>query len=210
MSVDAVAMPHPEKIIEFWFGDAAGSPAHARRRDEIWFESSSELDRDIERRFLAVYSSACRGQLSHWSASPDSSLALILVLDQFPRNMFRGTGRAFASDALALRTALDLIESGGDMRLDPLSRLFAYMPFQHAEDREMQAISLHKNRQLLDSVAPEWTELFAMYYRYAQLHCDIIQRFGRFPHRNRALARQSRPEEIAYLAAGAETFGQGP
>lgn len=199
----------PENVIDFWFGDAAMSPAHAKQRDKIWFECSPEFDRDIERRFSAVHGRACRGELHGWSRSPSGSLALILVLDQFPRNMFRGTSRAFATDALAARTAIDLIESGGDMSLAPLQRLFAYMPLQHAEELERQALSLQKNRQLAVSVAPEWTELFEMYYRYAQLHCDIIQRFGRFPHRNRALARQSRPEEIAYLAAGAETFGQG-
>jgi uncharacterized protein (DUF924 family) len=199
----------PERVIDFWFGDAAMSPVHAKRRDEIWFERSPEFDRDIERLFSPVHSRACRGELHGWNTSPGGSLALILVLDQFPRNMFRGTSRAFATDALAVRTAIDLIESGGDMNLAPLQRLFVYMPLQHAENLEMQELSLRKNGQLLMSVAPEWTELFAMYYRYAQLHCDIIQRFGRFPHRNRALARQSRPEEIAYLTAGAETFGQG-
>lgn len=200
---------HPERILDFWFGDAATSLDHAKRRDAIWFESSAELDRDIERRFSAVHSRAARGELSAWNTSPGGSLALVLVLDQFPRNMFRGTSRAFATDALALRTALDLIQSGGDIQLDPLQRLFAYMPLQHAEDREMQALSLRKNRQLAESVPPDWTELFEMYHRYAQLHADIVRRFGRFPHRNRALARESTPEEIAYLAAGAETFGQG-
>jgi uncharacterized protein (DUF924 family) len=199
----------PGQIIDFWFGDAARSLDHARRRDAIWFERSSELDRDIERRFSAIYARAAREELSAWSASPGSGLALILVLDQFPRNMFRGTSRAFATDALALRAAIDLMESGGDTSLDPLQRLFAYMPFQHAEDTEMQALSLRKNRELLASVSPEWRELFEMYYRYAELHADIIRRFGRFPHRNRILARQSMPEELAYLAAGAETFGQG-
>jgi uncharacterized protein (DUF924 family) len=199
----------PEYILDFWFGDAATSPAHAKRRDQVWFESSPDFDREIERRFSGIYDRAARGPSSAWSTSPRGRLALILVLDQLPRNMFRGTPRAFATDALAQRVTLDLIASGGDMELGLLQRLFAYMPLQHAEDRDMQALSLRENRQLSESAPPDWAELFTMYYRYAQLHSDIIERFGRFPHRNRALGRPSTPEEIAYLAAGAETFGQG-
>ncbi|HWN68942.1 MAG TPA: DUF924 family protein [Haliangium sp.] len=199
----------PGQIVSFWFDDAAQSPGHARRRDSIWFERSAEFDLDIERRFSAAYSGAARGELHTWSASPGGGLALILLLDQFPRNMFRGTSRAFATDALALRAAIELIDSGGDTSLDPLQRLFAYMPFQHAEDNEMQALSLRKNGELLASVSPDWRELFEMYYRYAELHSDIIRRFGRFPHRNRVLGRQSTPDEMAYLVGGAETFGQG-
>ncbi|GAB4568425.1 MAG: DUF924 family protein [Haliangiales bacterium] len=198
-----------DELLGFWFDDAERSPGCAERRDKVWFESTPGFDREINTRYARLYERAAAGELEAWKGSETGSLALILVLDQLPRNMFRGTARAFATDALAVEVALELIDAARDQALRPLQQLFAYMPLQHAEDSEMQSLSIRKNRQLLEQADPPWRPLFETYFRYAELHADIIARFGRFPHRNRALGRPSSAAEVAYLEAGAERFGQG-
>lgn len=198
-----------DELLDFWFDDAERSPEHAERRDKVWFESAPEFDREITARYAPLYERAAAGELEAWRRSETGSLALILVLDQLPRNMFRGTARAFATDALAVEVALELIDAARDQALRPLQQLFAYMPLQHAEDSKIQSLSIRVNRQLLAQVDPPWRPLFETYFRYAELHADIIARFGRFPHRNRALGRPSSAAEVAYLEAGAESFGQG-
>ncbi len=198
-----------DELLGFWFDDAERSPERAEHRDKVWFESTPEFDREIIARYAPLYERVAAGELEAWKRSAAGSLALILVLDQFPRNMFRGTARAFATDALAVEAALALIDAARDQALRPLQQLFAYMPLQHAEDPEKQALSIRVNRQLLAQAEPPWRPLFETYFRYAELHADIIARFGRFPHRNRALGRPSSAAEVAYLEAGAESFGQG-
>ncbi|ACY13846.1 DUF924 family protein [Haliangium ochraceum] len=199
----------PERFLERWFADARTSPARALVRDKLWFESPPAFDHALARDCRGLYERAWRGELDAWRASQRGALALILLFDQLPRNLFRRTARAYASDARALELTLELIEGERTTEFHPLEALFVYMPLQHAECKHMQSRSLTLNERLAASVTSEWRRLFSDYLRYARIHADIIERFGRFPHRNRALGRRSSAEERAYLEAGAETFGQG-
>lgn len=159
--------------------------------EQAWFRKDAAFDTLFRNRFLAAHEAAARGELDHWLATPDGALALILLLDQFPRNCFRGEARMFATDAHAVAAADAAIAAGYDMALPDDIRVFVYLPFEHAEDLALQ-----------DRCVALCAPLREDYARYAVLHRDIIARFGRFPHRNEILGRPSTPEEIAYLAAG--------
>ena len=177
----------PEDILAFWFGQGAD----CGKRDKRWFEKDAAFDAAIRSRFLSLYERlACADQ---WLDPAPRCLARILVLDQFPRNMFRGTPRAFATDALALNAARHAVEARYDAALMPIERLFVYLPFEHSEalaDQE-RACALCAP---LDAY-PETNDAL----RYAIAHRDIIRRFGRFPHRNAILGRESTSEEIEFL-----------
>ena len=188
----------PQDVLYFWFG-VAGSPERGRRRD-VWFKKSDAFDQEVRGRFLPLYEEAASGKLASWDDAPHPLLALIIVLDQFPRNMFRHDARAFATDALALAAAQRMVERGWDWQLAPIERWFAYMPYRHAEDLAMQRRGLElfervREDPTLDDV-PQW----------AQKHCEAIARFGRFPHRNAILGRESTPQEIEFLAQPGASF----
>jgi uncharacterized protein (DUF924 family) len=159
---------------------------------ERWYERSDAFDAEIRRRFLSLWQKAAGGELSSWEASDEGALALVIVLDQFPRNMFRGTPEAFASDALAREVARRAIERGVDRRIDPALLEFLYMPFMHSEHLpdQLHCIALFANTDNTEN------------QKYARVHADIIQRFGRFPHRNRVLGRPTTAEEQAFLDGG--------
>lgn len=178
-------------LLEFWFGPA-GDPERERHRD-IWFKSNPDHDAALRRLFLADYEQAAAGALAAWEAAPESALALVLLLDQLPRNIFRGTPRAYATDALARAAAERAMASGFDRVLPPAWRKFFYMPLHHSEDAEDQRRSL----DLLRSVPNDPAR--ADNTRYARRYLEIIERFGRFPHRNAVLGRVSTPEELAFL-----------
>ncbi len=198
----------PDEVLEFWFADSRDSVAAASGRMDVWFGSSPELDAEITERFSATITAGAEGELSDWAATAQGCLALILVLDQFPRNVYRGTAQAFAHDSLAF--GLTLI--GQRMRmlpeLTPVEQLFFLMPYQHTEDLARQQEGVAAFHRLAESVPAEWRELVSGCRDFAQLHCDLIERFGRFPHRNAVLGRRSTPEELEYLENG-ESFGQG-
>jgi len=158
---------------------------------EKWFNGGHEFDRQCEARWLAAHFAAARRDLEGWMASADGALALLLLLDQIPRNVFRGSAHSYATDLLARHYAIRALEAGFDEQVDPALRIFFYMPFEHSED-------LADQERAVALVAP----LDPGYSRYAIAHREVIARFGRFPHRNRALARASTPEEQAYLDAG--------
>lgn len=179
----------PHEVLDFWFGAAP------RVQRAEWFRKDAAFDAAIRARFGATIEAALAGALTDWDAVPQGALARIVVLDQFTRNAFRDTARAFAGDALALAAARALVERGDDRRLDPLERVFAYLPFEHAEDGAMQARSL----ALFGALAREVPAL-AGFEDYARRHAVVIERFGRFPHRNTALGRTSTADEAAYLA----------
>jgi uncharacterized protein (DUF924 family) len=185
-------------VLDFWFG-APESPERGRPR-KAWFEKSETFDAEIRARFLPTWEHAARGDFARWEATPLAALALVIVLDQFPRNMFRGTARAFDSDPLALIVARNLVERGHDRLLLPAERLFAYLPFEHAEDLAAQRRSLESFAALAaDSPGQDNTDI-------ARRHYDIIARFGRFPHRNAVLGRESTPEEIEFLKLPGSSF----
>jgi uncharacterized protein (DUF924 family) len=188
--------PSAEPLLLFWFG-----PRELRgRRDKRWFGKDEAFDLECRGRFLALHERAAAGELSAWRRQADHCLALILLLDQLPRNMFRGTARAFATDAAALEAARHAVARGFDREMLPVERLFVYLPFEHSEalaDQE-RACELSKP---LDAFA-ETADAF----RYAVAHRDIIARFGRFPHRNALLGRQSTAQELEFLKGPGSSF----
>ena len=185
-------------VLEFWFG-APDSPEFGRPRTP-WFVKSAQFDALIRDRFLVTHEAAAAGALDAWSSRPLAALALAVVLDQFPRNMFRGTPRAFATDARALALARDAVQRGFDAVLLPVQRWFVYLPFEHAEDLAMQGKSLRLFERLATDAAGAGT------LTYAMRHYAVIERFGRFPHRNAILGRASTPEELAFLAQPGSSF----
>ena len=180
-------------VLDFWFG-ASDSRERGRPR-KAWFQKSEPFDEEIRRRFLGTWERAARGELERWLATPLASLALVIVLDQFPRNMFRGTARAFSSDSPALAAARSMIERQFDRLLSPVERTFAYLPFVHAEDLAAQRSSL----ALFQPLDPEYIES-------AKRHHEIIARFGRFPHRNAMLGRESTAAEAEFLKEPGSSF----
>lgn len=183
-------------ILDFWFADAVetGQP------QKHWFTKDDAFDARIRERFGDDVEAALRGERDGWAATPRGRLALLILLDQFTRNIFRGTARAFAGDAQALALALEGLERGDDRALAPLQRVFCYLPLEHAEDPAMQVRAVALFTQLRDSVPAVRRDTFEGFLDYARQHRDVIDRFGRFPHRNAVLGRTNRPEENDYLA----------
>ena len=198
----------PDEILSFWFGEnvLAGS---WQDRVDIWFSGGPELDEGIRRRFGDVYAAAGAGKLMPWANRAYGRLALIILLDQFSRNIHRGQAEAFEYDPLALKLALDGVQEGHDRQLLPIERLFAYMPMMHAEDLDIQRQALAFFTALVDEASNEYPFLTGA-LNSAQEHCDIIEQFGRFPHRNAVLGRTPTAEEDAFLAGGGANFGQAP
>jgi uncharacterized protein (DUF924 family) len=192
---------HPEAadVLDFWFG-APGSSDHGTNRPE-WFRKDAGFDAAIRVRFGPLIERALRGELEDWADSPESALAQVIMLDQFTRNAFRDTPRAFAGDARALAAASAMVGARQDEALPALQRSFVYLPFEHAEGIAMQEEALRLYKRLV-AVAPER----ASSLDYAQRHHAIIQRFGRFPHRNRTLGRQSTAEEVEFLKGPGSGF----
>lgn len=174
-------MDKPQDVLDFW--RAAGP--------QSWFRKDAEFDRVFRERFLATHEEAAAGRLASWGATAEGALALALLLDQFPRNAFRDTPRMYATDPQARAVARAAVAAGFDRRVDPQLRPFFYMPFMHSEQLE----DLERCVQLARPLGGETA-------RYAEHHRGIVQRFGRFPHRNALLGRQSTPEEERFLAEG--------
>lgn len=185
-----------QDVLHFWFGPA-GDPEHGRMR-QAWFTKDPGFDDTLRRRFLAEYEAAAAGMCDGWAVTPDGALALIIVLDQFPRNLFRGSARAFDTDGRARAVADRAIASGFDRQRRPVERLFLYLPFEHSEDLADQ----HRAVALFESlpVTPDFPQdAREQVIDFARRHRAVIERFGRFPHRNAALGRASTPAELAYL-----------
>ena len=206
-------MDEARSIRDFWFGTAPLSADTLNRRMLFWFGDEASVrrqhrDEHIRVRFGALLERAARGELAAWADGPRRRLSLIILLDQFPRSIHRGTARAFACDAQALALTLSGMQSGADAALTVVERIFFYMPLQHAESREAQEESLAAYRRLLAEAPEELREVFTGAARSAENHRAIIERFGRFPHRNRVLGRESTAEELDWQRAGGATFGQ--
>ncbi|MDX8464560.1 DUF924 family protein [Mesorhizobium sp. VK23B] len=159
--------------------------------EDAWFEKSDAFDADFRNRFLELHHATARRECDDWNAHAEGSLALMILLDQFPRNCFRGTGHMYATDPLARHFADKAIAAGHDLALDDIVRVFLYLPFEHSESLADQQRSV----ELTAARAPD-------YLKYAKEHLEIIQRFGRFPHRNRMLGRETTPEEKTFLDGG--------
>jgi uncharacterized protein (DUF924 family) len=185
-------------LLDFWFGPK-GAPERDRPR-AVWFKPQPEFDAALRRRFGADQALAAAGGHSHWQAGPETCLALVLLLDQLPRNLFRGSPQAYDCDGLARAAARHALAEGFDRAMAPVRRWFFYLPFQHSEDPVDQALSL-----ALHAGLPE-DEDKAQAVASARRHHEIIARFGRFPHRNRILGRISTAEEEAFLALPGSSF----
>jgi uncharacterized protein (DUF924 family) len=178
----SAAIASPTDILSFW--REAGS--------KKWFEKDDAFDADIKARFLTTYEAAAAGKFGDWEATADGAFALLIVLDQFPRNMFRGDVRTYAADPLARAVAVRAIAHGFDLGFPPAERCFFYLPFEHSEDIADQDRCIELTRAMGDADLLKW----------AKLHADIIRRFGRFPHRNAVLGRKTTAEEQAFLDNG--------
>ncbi len=195
-------------ILDFWFSDSAQSEEEFLRRMEMWFLDSDSFDQAV-RQFEPLVEFVASGHASDLESDPKGILALIITLDQFPRNIYRGTPQAFEYDHEALRLTKKAVDSGLDSSMTYLERLFAYMPLQHSEDPQVQRLSVEMFNSLIDVAETQiQSERAKESVEYAEMHRDIIERFGRFPHRNEILGRKSTAEELQFLADGAETFGQ--
>lgn len=178
-------------ILDFWFGDP-NQPGYSQPQ-QFWFNNTPEFDQEIRIKFLEDYQQAANGELNDWINAPLSCLALILLLDQFPRNMFRNTPQAFANDREALSAAKHAISQGYDRDLLPVQRWFIYLPFEHSENLEEQNTSIKLFQQLSNDLVAKGA------IDYALRHKQVIEKFGRFPHRNQILGRKSTPSEEEFL-----------
>jgi uncharacterized protein (DUF924 family) len=200
--------PDPEELLRFWFADAGTDPARFAARLPFWFKPDADTDRELAARFGSVLACARRGDLDAWESAPRPHLALVLALDQLPRNLQRGTPEAFACDPKALETARRAIARGHDAALHPVERGFLLLPFEHAEDRAAQEESVRRFEALASEAPEAWRAALLPFIEYARQHRDVIARFGRFPHRNAILGRASSADERAFLASGADAWGQ--
>jgi uncharacterized protein (DUF924 family) len=188
----------PSEILDFWFG-REGEEGYGLFR-EAWFTKDPGFDREVRDRFEGTYEEAAAGRLNHWKDEARSCLALIILLDQFPRNMFRGDPKTYAADDKALEAARHAVEHAYDRELPPYGRMFVYLPFEHSEDLEDQRLSVELFRGLAGEMGSE--DLLG----YAVRHLEIIERFGRFPHRNEMLGRATTPEEAEFLRGPDSSF----
>ncbi len=198
-----------EEILEFWFKEQELSAPQIDRRMDIWFSEDAAFDHEIETRFADDVAAACEGRLNHWADDDRGRLATIILIDQFRRNIHRNTADAFSMDKLALKLCVEGAMEKKDQSLTPIQRVFFYMPLQHAESRKVQAKSVELYNRLAEAVSPTFRETFLTVAQFAELHKDIIDQFGRFPHRNKLLGRDNTAEEDAYLAGDSPDFGQG-
>jgi uncharacterized protein (DUF924 family) len=186
------------EVLDFWFG-REGEPGYGEFR-EAWFRKDPAFDASVTEQFTDLYEEAAAGNLDGWRDDARSCLALVIVLDQFPRNMFRGDGRIHAADGVALESSKYAVEHALDRELPAFQRMFLYMPFMHSENSEDQRRSVELFEQLADEPgAPDVTS-------YAVGHREIVERFGRFPHRNEILDRATTPEEAEFLKTEGSSF----
>jgi uncharacterized protein (DUF924 family) len=196
----------PEAILDFWFGSNPGDAATPKERAELWWSKNQDVDDEIRRRFEDHLMMADSGGLDDWLATPRGRLALIILTDQFPRNIHRDTARAFSCDIKALAWCIEGLEKKIDRQLRPIERVFFYLPLEHAEYIEHQDLSVKCFGELLSTVPAEQRPIFEEYLDYAVRHRQIIERFGRFPHRNEILGRESTAAEVAFLAERRSSF----
>lgn len=202
------AMPKPADILAFWIGDASHSGEAAAEKNKIWFGKSPELDEEIRERFLTLLETLAAGPLAQeWAAKgPRERLAAIIVLDQFSRNMFRDSPRSFSQDMLALRLCKEGLALREDLSLSEAERMFFYLPLEHSEDVGDQSRSVEMFAALRRDAREDFQKLTESVLEYAYAHQSVVDRFGHFPHRNEVVARESTPEEVAYLAKPGSGF----
>jgi uncharacterized protein (DUF924 family) len=197
------------EVLDFWFGEGwEAMPAHqvAERQKKLWWSKNPDIDAQCRSRFEALVQQAAANALDDWTEDAHSMLALILLLDQMPRNIYRDTPQAFAFDELARQCSHLALAMGLDQELPPLARVFLYLPLEHAEDLDDQQYVVQLMTALARSASGEDKAAFDGYADYARRHLAVIERFGRFPHRNRILGRDSTAEETQFLTQPGSSF----
>ena len=202
------ALPTPKNILDFWIGEASQSGEAAGQKNKMWFAKSPELDAEIRKRFLTLLETLAAGPLAQeWAErGARERLAAIIVLDQFSRNIFRGSPRSFSQDMLALRLCKEGLALREDLSLSEAERIFFYLPLEHSEDVGDQSRSVEMFTALRRDAREDFQKLTESVVEYAYAHQSIIDRFGHFPHRNDVVARKSTTEEEAYLAKPGSGF----
>jgi uncharacterized protein (DUF924 family) len=201
-------MHRSEDVLRYWFGDLTGPTDVDSKKSSLWWMGGPEVDAEIAAQFGDLVAEALSGGLVEWTETPRGTLALVILLDQFTRNIGRGTADAFAGDARALETCLAAIDAGVDRDLRLVERAFLYMPLMHAED-PMLAL---RSKELFGALSAEVARLnlpgYPDFKKHADQHADIVLQFGRYPHRNEILGRTLTGDEILYLADAPPNFGQ--
>ncbi len=203
-----MSQPDIQRVLDFWFCDSDLDSPQLDSRMDRWFGADTELDEQIRGEFSQLAEMATTGQLDDWTQTPQGRLALIILLDQFRRNIFRGTVDAYTHDKKALRIAIEGTMAGDHKHLNSVQRMFFFMPLQHAESLKIQEKSVGIFNALARTVSGTLHETFLAAAQFAELHRDIVAEFGRFPHRNAVLGRPNSSAEAKYLSSDGPTFGQ--
>lgn len=196
-----------DEVLQFWFGDLVGG-FPVSDRENMWWQGGAEFDREIDFLFGSRVNAALRGELDDWKQTPRGRLALVILLDQFTRNIYRGMADAFIGDDIARSIVLDSLKSGHDEALEFVERIFFYMPLEHTESLEAQNLCIERLENLLLEVPLKERHRIDSSIDFASQHRDMIARFGRFPHRNHILGRESTAEELAFLNQSHQRWGQ--
>jgi uncharacterized protein (DUF924 family) len=194
------------EVLTFWFGKLDGEDSYPQDKVKSWFMKNPAFDREIQEKFEPLVIQAAGGKLDGWKATPRGRLALVVLLDQFPRNIYRNSLKAFSLDPISIKIVLEGIKNGDDLKLYPIERSVFYLPLMHSESKEMQNISVIKYGELVKNAPKSLQNNFLGNYDYALRHQKIVEQFGRFPHRNQVLGRKSTPEEIQFLKEPGSSF----
>ena len=206
MTHPQASLPSPADVLEFWFGTLNDSGRADSAHSQRWWRKDPSFDASIRERFAPLHAAIANGERETWLEQPRERLAYVIVLDQFSRNMFRDTARMFAADARALDAARGGVAHGDDRRLAADERSFLYMPFMHSEALADQERCIELFAQFARELPESERESARAQRQYAERHRDIVRRFGRFPHRNRLLGRESTPEEQEFLKQPGSAF----
>ena len=195
-----------DSVLTFWFGSGQTVQDINNDKKKVWWNKNEEIDREISDRFRALVNAVADSELEHWRESAKGLLASIICTDQFPRNIYRGSSKSFSFDSVGLELAQQIVATGADLELTTIQRVFAYLPFEHSEDLAMQTRAMDLFQQLLQDAAIEDQEIFTGFLGYARRHYEVIERFGRFPHRNEILDRESTDLEKVFLTQPGSSF----
>lgn len=206
LSADNKVDPKAQEILDFWFGPIKTVDDFPKDKIILWFGKKDDIDKDMRNQYEYLVQAAANHELDTWTSTPQGRLALIILLDQMPRNIYRDTPQAFAYDAQAVQLTLDGFEKGDDQNLLPIERAFFYFPLMHAENTELQELSVKKYKTLVPSAPASLRSNYKSYEDFALRHYDVIMKFGRFPHRNKVLCRQSTREELDFLKTPGSSF----
>ena len=195
-----------DSVLDFWFGTAGSATEIAGRQRKLWFGKSLANDQVVTERFSTTLVSATAGQFNQWASTPRGRLALLIVFDQFPHHIHRDQPQAFATDPQALAFSQHALATGEDKQLTPIERVFLYLPLEHAESIALQDLSVSLYEEMAGDASADEHALFENFLDYARKHRDVVARFGRFPHRNAILGRESTADELEFLTQPGSRF----